>query len=177
MAVETRGKMQLLLIRHAEAEDGGAKVPDHDRHLTCRGLLQARQLGGWIRENSEVWPQEILVSSALRAQQTLENMQECWTARTRFRSSQALYLAGYDQVMSELASHASEAIRCILLLGHNPGWSEIASLLTQQPYSLRPADAVHLQYIGDQRDWINAFSDVGAWRCMSRFQSNDSVMM
>ena len=41
--------MDLLLWRHAEAEDG---IPDLKRKLSARGEKQARQMAGWIHSNA-----------------------------------------------------------------------------------------------------------------------------
>ena len=58
--------MDLLLWRHAEAEDG---IPDLKRRLTARGEKQAAQMGEWLKKNA---PKNLLVvaSPALRCQQT-----------------------------------------------------------------------------------------------------------
>ncbi len=61
---ETR--MDLLLWRHAEAEDG---IPDLKRKLTARGEKQAQQMAEWINKHG---PKNlrIIASPALRCQQT-----------------------------------------------------------------------------------------------------------
>ena len=58
--------MDLLLWRHAEAEQGS---PDAKRKLTARGEKQAAQMGEWIRKNA---PRKlrVLASPVLRCQQT-----------------------------------------------------------------------------------------------------------
>ena len=58
--------MDLILWRHADAEDG---MPDEARKLTSKGEKQARRVGKWL---SERMPEDtiVLVSPAKRAQQT-----------------------------------------------------------------------------------------------------------
>ncbi|HSD42283.1 MAG TPA: histidine phosphatase family protein, partial [Burkholderiales bacterium] len=58
--------MDLILWRHAEAEDGGA---DAARALTARGRRQAKSLARWLRKRLPDGCR-ILVSPAVRAQQT-----------------------------------------------------------------------------------------------------------
>ena len=60
--------MDLILWRHAEAEDG---VPDAKRKLTDKGQKQAQQMAAWLRDHL---PQNtrILVSPAIRTQQTAQ---------------------------------------------------------------------------------------------------------
>lgn len=61
-------QMDLILWRHAEAEDG---LDDSARALTKRGRKQAALMAKWLKERL---PQdtEVLVSPAKRAQQTAE---------------------------------------------------------------------------------------------------------
>ena len=58
--------MDLLLWRHAEAEEG---IPDLKRKLTARGEKQAQQMAEWLRRHA---PKNLYVvaSPAVRCQQT-----------------------------------------------------------------------------------------------------------
>ncbi len=58
--------MELILWRHAEAEDG---FPDAERALTPQGIAQAEKMAAWLKAHM---PKDIkiLVSPAKRAQQT-----------------------------------------------------------------------------------------------------------
>jgi phosphohistidine phosphatase len=60
--------MELILWRHAEAEDG---YPDHERALTEKGLEQAKKMAAWLKPRLPKDTQ-ILVSPAKRAQQTAD---------------------------------------------------------------------------------------------------------
>ena len=60
--------MDLLLWRHAEAEDG---EDDMKRRLTQRGEKQARVMAKWIRAH-QPRDMRIIVSPAVRTQQTAE---------------------------------------------------------------------------------------------------------
>ena len=55
--------MELLLWRHAEAEDG---FPDAERRLTARGEQQAQRMAAWIKAHA---PKNlrIIVSPATRS--------------------------------------------------------------------------------------------------------------
>ena len=58
--------MDLLLWRHAEAEDGDE---DMKRRLTSRGELQAQRMAKWILAHQPK-DMRIIVSPAVRTQQT-----------------------------------------------------------------------------------------------------------
>jgi phosphohistidine phosphatase len=60
--------MELILWRHADAEDG---VPDEGRKLTKKGLKQAERMARWLRKRL---PDDavVLASPARRARETAE---------------------------------------------------------------------------------------------------------
>ena len=60
--------MELILWRHAEAEDG---YPDHERVLTQKGHEQAKKMAAWLKPRLPKDTQ-ILVSPSKRAQQTVD---------------------------------------------------------------------------------------------------------
>jgi phosphohistidine phosphatase len=61
--------MDLILWRHAEAEDGDGRAPDAKRRLTARGEKQARKMAAWLKTHL---PRNttVLVSPTERTQQT-----------------------------------------------------------------------------------------------------------
>lgn len=61
--------MELILWRHAEAEDGGEHRPDSKRRLTPRGEKQARRVASWLIEHLPP-KAKVLVSPSDRTQQT-----------------------------------------------------------------------------------------------------------
>lgn len=70
--VATEATMDLILWRHAEAEDG---MPDAKRKLTERGRKQAKQVARWLRKRLPM-DARILASPALRAVQTAEALEQ-----------------------------------------------------------------------------------------------------
>ena len=58
--------MDLILWRHAEAEDG---TPDEQRKLTGKGHKQAAKIADWLEEHLSKHA-SVLVSPAVRTQQT-----------------------------------------------------------------------------------------------------------
>ena len=110
--------MDLLLWRHAEAEDG---VDDLKRRLTLRGEKQARTMAKWIREHQ---PKDlrIIVSPAVRTQQTAEALKMPFETQRKI---------GPEACVSELvaASGWPQAGGAVLIVGHQPSLGRLASLL------------------------------------------------
>lgn len=110
--------MDLLLWRHAEAEDG---EDDLKRRLTARGEKQARTMAKWVRDHQ---PKElrIIVSPAVRTQQTAEALKLPYETVRKI---------GPDACVSELiaASGWPDASGAVLIVGHQPSLGRMASLL------------------------------------------------
>ena len=110
--------MDLLLWRHAEAEDG---EDDMKRRLTERGEKQARSMAKWIREHQ---PKDlrIIVSPAVRTQQTAEAL------KLPYETSRKI---GPEACVSALiaASGWPQASGAVLVVGHQPSLGRLASLL------------------------------------------------
>ena len=110
--------MDLLLWRHAEAEEGS---DDLNRPLTERGHRQAKQMAEWIKRNA---PKEmrILVSPAVRTQQT---------AAALDLPFETIRKIGPEACVSELiaASGWPTANGAILIIGHQPTLGRLAALL------------------------------------------------
>ena len=101
--------MDLLLWRHAEAEEG---EDDLKRRLTERGERQARLMGEWIRQHQ---PKDlrIVVSPAVRTQQTAEAL------KLPFETNRKI---GPEACVSELiaASGWPHGNGAVLIVGHQP---------------------------------------------------------
>ncbi len=64
--------MELILWRHAQAEDGS---PDDARKLTTRGLRDAALVGGWLSLRLAAQPVTVLASPTRRTRQTAEALE------------------------------------------------------------------------------------------------------
>ncbi len=118
----------ITLLRHAKSDWANAQLDDHDRPLNARGRRSAPLIGRYMVEQ-KLSPQVILASTALRAQQTLDLVVGQWTHRPpEIYSSQNLYLASPKNILSEV-SKLSDAWGSVLVIGHNPGMGELASIL------------------------------------------------
>ncbi|HEX9138413.1 MAG TPA: histidine phosphatase family protein [Steroidobacteraceae bacterium] len=119
---------ELILLRHGQAEPAGIDAPDVDRPLTLRGREEAQRTALSL-QGAGLVPELILLSPALRARETAEQL--CATMRIgadRVREIAALYLATPQVIRFHLQS-VPEYVRRLLLIGHNPGLSDLATQL------------------------------------------------
>lgn len=110
--------MDLLLWRHAEAEEG---VVDFDRALTARGQKQAKAVARWLLQHQPKQLQ-VIASPTVRTRQTAEALGLPFATQRKM---------GPEACVSELiaASGWPTATGAVLLVGHQPGLGRLASLL------------------------------------------------
>ena len=112
--------MELILWRHAEAEDAAAGG-DAARALTRRGRKQAERMGEWLKPRlSDEW--RILASPAKRAVQTAKGLgldfEEREALGTGASAASILREAGWP-----------DGKRPVVVVGHQPTLGEVAAKL------------------------------------------------
>jgi phosphohistidine phosphatase len=129
---------KLILIRHASAEPERYPLKDFDRQLDTEGNTTAKSLGRFFRDKGLI-PEMILHSAARRTTQTAELIANEWNMeRHQIRSELPLYNASH-QILLERLKNIQDEIQFLALVGHNPGISQIATLLSRQNlYQLHP---------------------------------------
>jgi phosphohistidine phosphatase len=123
---------RLMLLRHAKTEHDAPSGRDRDRRLDERGRLDAAAIGAWIGRHSPV-PDAVLVSTAVRAQQTWEiardAMKDAMQEQPQVELLDELYGAEPTELLRIIRmAEATDPAR-LLLIGHNPGMHELALML------------------------------------------------
>lgn len=124
--------MDLILWRHAEAEDGGPDLPDMKRRLTARGERQAHDLAKWLRPRLPK-KTRILVSPAARTQQTAHALALPFEVEPKIG-------VGADAADLIAAAGWPAAANAVLLVGHQPTLGRLAALLlsgTEADWSIK----------------------------------------
>jgi phosphohistidine phosphatase len=109
---------ELLLWRHADAEDG---IPDCARALSKKGLKQARQVAQWLKPRLPAGC-AILASPARRAQQTAAALDLPYATEARI---------GVQADLADILAAAGWPRRkgAVLLVGHQPTLGRVAAQL------------------------------------------------
>lgn len=119
--------MQVYLLRHGIAEEASATGNDADRALTAEGRRKLRQVLQ-AAARAEVNPTLILSSPLKRAMQTAEIAQSVFKHNNEVLQTKALTPGStVEQVWDEIRAHRDE--KALLLVGHNPLFSELAAYL------------------------------------------------
>ena len=126
---------RLMLLRHAKTEHDAPSGHDQDRRLDDRGRLDAAAVGGWIGRHLPI-PEVVLVSTAVRAQQTWEIVRQAMQDATRtvlpppqVEFLDELYGAEPAQLLQIVRMAEASDPRQLLVVGHNPGMHELALAL------------------------------------------------
>ncbi|HEY2684545.1 MAG TPA: histidine phosphatase family protein [Steroidobacteraceae bacterium] len=126
------GTRRLTLLRHGQAEGIESCAEDFERVLTRRGTIEAQEIAALIVQRDLI-PDLILVSPAERAWATAEIIAEaCELDGEQILAARELYLATPETTWRILAEHG-KSIAHILICGHNPGLSSMASRLGPHP--------------------------------------------
>lgn len=114
---------RLVLLRHAKSA-WPLNVPDIDRPLNERGTRDAPAAGRWISESVGECDL-IVVSPALRTRQTVDLLAQTWSTTPEIIVDDRVYEAHWTTLAAVIAT-LPEQVRSVLLVGHNPGVSELA---------------------------------------------------
>lgn len=117
---------RLILYRHAKS-DWPSGVKDHDRPLAPRGLKAAPLMGHYLAAEQLI-PDLALVSSARRAQQTWNLSAPLFDEKIPQRDEAKIYLATASALL-KLVQATEPSVRTLVMVGHNPGFEELAALL------------------------------------------------
>jgi len=115
-------KREIILLRHAHADQAVPAGGDSDRQLSPRGVSEARDAGQWLRAHHAL-PARILCSPSRRTLQTLDDA----LGGVERKLEQRIYEATAGELASLIDEHA-DAER-LLLVGHNPGFETLVALL------------------------------------------------
>jgi len=143
---------RLTLMRHADAQWKDPEVADFARPLNRRGSGEAEAMGRRLADLALV-PDLIITSPARRAQQTAELMaRELALAPRSIRFEEPLYLAGAQDIL-KLARGIGPRFPHLLIIGHNPGISELAHLLAPSTDMSGLAPAAFSSITFDVEQW------------------------
>ena len=113
--------MDLILWRHAEAEEGNGILTDPERRLTQRGEKQARQVARWLQSRL---PRKltILASPTERTRQTAHALGLAYEVEPKVG-------AGATATAVLAAAGWSDRDGTALIVGHQPTLGRVAALL------------------------------------------------
>ena len=146
-------------MRHAKSSWATGEV-DHQRPLNKRGRRDAPFVAGQLNDREWI-PDLVLSSDSRRTQETWERMAPVFGKPIDVHFLRSLYLAGTPSFQAVLENLPSDR-RTVLVLGHNPGWEEIAGQLSGYPVRMTTANALLAEKAAS--DWVEVIHGAGQWK-------------
>jgi phosphohistidine phosphatase len=126
------GTRRLTLLRHGTAQAIDACAEDFERGLTRRGTIEAREIAKCIVLRDLI-PDLILVSPSERTWATAEIIADaCELDAKQVQCARELYLATPETTW-RLLTQRDAHLAHIMICGHNPGLSQLASRFGPKP--------------------------------------------
>jgi phosphohistidine phosphatase len=145
MSLPASEPVELYLLRHADAGDPMAwPGDDAERPLSPKGKRQARRLGSLLADIG--WkPDVILTSPKVRAAQTARLVGQAVEVKP---ADEARLASSFDvgDIQAMLGSHPDA--KRVVLVGHDPDFSSVASTLTGAAIELRKGAIVRIDLPG-----------------------------
>ena len=117
--------MNLYLLRHAKSS-WESYEDDHDRVLSERGRNDASTLGEYLHKNNIIF-ENTLCSTSRRTRETVSIINEVSPYSTdEINYLDSLYHASSNKIKEIIQNYSNKSL---LIVGHNPGVSELISHL------------------------------------------------
>lgn len=120
--------LRLILLRHGKSDWDDPRLDDFHRPLAPRGLRDVPEMGRRLARRAQV-PDLIISSSAVRAISTARAVaRELDYREDRIVEEARLYHAAPGTMLSIIGG-APAAAGTLMVVGHNPGMTELANML------------------------------------------------
>jgi phosphohistidine phosphatase len=127
--------LELILMRHAEAASSEISADDYQRPLTANGAAAATRAARTLLVEHGP-PECILCSPALRTLATAQLLQQTMNLSADLIATDNLIYLATGKTLRRVLAATDGTITRLLLVGHNPGVSQLLA-------NLSPAHAQH----------------------------------
>lgn len=145
----------LFLLRHAKSSWDSPTLDDFERPLNRRGTDNAATMA--IRmDKITLLPETIYCSTATRARQTVEIMRQGSTLQnSNLVLEEDIYMAD-SRLLLILISNLDDSIQRVMLVGHNPGFTNLLNTLQAETIDNMPTCSVAILELN-----IDIWSQIG----------------
>ena len=117
---------RLMLLRHAKS-NWPEGVADRERPLATRGREAAPVMGRYLSDEL-LLPDLVLISPARRTLETWELVAAMLTEKPGTHVEPRIYEARTERLV-HVVQEVEPQVKTLLMIGHNPGFEELAALL------------------------------------------------
>ena len=120
---------RLFLFRHGKSDWDAAFSSDHERPLSLRGERDAQNMGMLLASSGTPLPELVICSTAVRARATLDLALRAGDWSPEVVMSEELYASSPEKVLALVRRLPAKKER-VMLVGHEPTWSELIRRFT-----------------------------------------------
>jgi phosphohistidine phosphatase len=150
---------ELIVMRHAKSSWDFEQLSDHERPLNNRGIKDAQRIGARLCK-MEMEPHLVLCSDAKRTQETWQMLTKHFSRRPHVCFLPSFYHASIGP-FQEAIEFVHPQTKRILIIGHNPGWSELQGWLTGTYVEFKTATVAILT--NTSNSWQEASQTPRSW--------------
>jgi len=140
MSKKTSSYKTLFILRHAKSSWNDHQLSDFERPLNRRGYEQAPQIAEVLSKKTTL-PQKVISSPANRALTTANFMLELLPEKVKLKTDPRIYEATVNALLYQI-QEISDTKNCVMIVGHNPGFSDLVNVLSQQKMPPLPTCAL-----------------------------------
>lgn len=148
---------QLIITRHAKSDWGDISQTDFERPLNKRGREDAPMMAKRMKDQHQV-PTIIVSSDALRANTTATLFNKTLKVSEGVLLNHAIYHALVRDLLLVI-NELDDRWQTVMLVGHNPGLSELVGYLSGQNIELVTCAQVAIAF--DFESWALVSKDTG----------------
>jgi phosphohistidine phosphatase len=139
----------LVVVRHAKS-DWSTGGPDERRPLAKRGRRDAPEIGRWLAASLKR-VDLVVCSPATRARQTWDLAGAALDPSPPVQHDARVYGAD-DAKLRSVLEELPDELGTVVLVGHNPGLSDLVRALSGQPCELKTSAVAVLAWTGSWAD-------------------------
>ena len=163
----------LLLMRHAKSSWANPDQSDHARPLNKRGRASADAVGRVLHSRGYS-PDLIWASDSMRTKETAQRLVRIIPGAQMAVYEAGFYHASAEQVLNLCDQHGEpesgdgSAVK-LMLLGHNPGWSDLYEMFSGQSHAFPTASCAVFERKDEAGYWLSPNS----WRVIDLLMARD----
>lgn len=153
----------LSILRHAKSSWEYPELVDFDRPILTKGVKRTILVCNELRRNNS-FPDSIILSPALRAKETAAIVVEQLGLNDIKNQTNKLLYPGYAKSMVEIISTTENSIEHVMIVGHNPGLTDLANhFLPNDSVDWIPTSGL-VQIEFDSTSWKDITSNNAKWK-------------
>jgi phosphohistidine phosphatase len=146
-------KKTLFIVRHAKSSWDLENISDIDRPLKLRGIRDAYEMARRVKIERQI-PGLLISSQANRALHTANIFVRVFEINyDNLKIDERLYGTGVG-VIRKIISEQPASVKRLMIFGHNPDFSELATVLTGDHYFEVPTCGI-VKIDFDAADWAS----------------------